>query len=645
MLRLAAPYLVLVAVVLVVYADPLFTGRVFFYRDLGITGPILAEARIGGERDTILPLWTHAVSNGRPLLANPSYALLAPFNVLYWVLPFAPAFNLFLVLHVALAGCAMICLARRLGCSGPAAFTAGAAYALGGGLVSALTLYWTVVAAAWAPFVIAAAVVAVRTATPRHVALVAIAMAMQAFGGQPEPIAATILVGVAASWMCAAGSIGRRARLVLVTWAAGILGGLALAAPQLLPSALHARTTLRALGFTTAGLLYNSLHPLRALWLFVPGLGGNPVEAREPGGFPGAAWLDGRTPYLLSIYLGIVAVALAVAAVALTRQGSPSRSLVRTLAGLALLAVVLAMGRHLPGVAALLEALPFPIPFRYPEKVLYVTFLAIPPLAAFGIDALGASRVPRLGVLLAAAAVLDLVIAHRGYTPTIESAALAATPLARELADRSRALGIPEGAWRMHHERQRSSGGWGPPAGSIPPTEEDFFRWQVGMLVPPTAAPHHAHAAMEIEGDLLDDARYFAMIRAAYNGPPQALPRALGEAGVLWVVSPKPDLEAKTGGLLVPELSLGASEGVPPGSGRVYRNRCFLPRARLVTEVSRISTPSLGQLPPMAQRRYERSAPWPPPVVVEAEGDPAFPVLGGTGEAGAVTGSPRTTGG
>ncbi len=635
--RIAAPYLLLIAIVLAVHADPLVTGRVFFYRDLGSAmRPVLAEARIGpGGHDEILPIWTGAMSNGYPLVANPGYGLLEPLNLLFGILPFDLAFNLFLVLHVAIAGCAMTFLTRRLGCSRTAAFASGAAYALGGGLVSATALYWTA-AVAWAPLVLAAGLAAAREPSPRRVALLALAIGLQSIGGQPEPVAATLLVGAVASLGLATGSIARRAGLVLVTWAVGVLGGLALAAPQLLPAARHARTTLRAVGFTPEGVLFNSLRPLRALWLVIPGLGGNPLRALEPGGFAGAALVDGSSPYLLSVYVGIVTVALAVCAIALARPRRESMSLAWTVAGLALLGVVLAAGRYVPGVPALVAAIPFPIPIRFPEKALYVTFLTVPLLAALGIDGLGESRFARLPQLLAAAVVLDLVVAHVGYAPTIDVAELTTPPLARELIERSRSLGIPDGAWRVHHERQRESGGWGPPAGSTRPTEEDLYRWQVRLLMPPTGAPYHLRAAMEPRSDHLEDLRYISVTRAAYNGPARAWSLALGEAGVLWVVSPRADLETATSGFLVRELALGEPEGIPSGSGYVYRNTRFVPRARLTANVSSVATISLGELPAMARRRYDGIAPWPPTTVVEAGADTLPSGLGGTDEGGSV---------
>ena len=283
----------LAALVLVFFSDPLFTGRVFFYRDLGmLMHPVLQAARADG---TLIPFWTHLLSNGRPLLANPGYALLAPLNVVYAIFPFHLAFNVFLVAHVLVGATGMAFLARRLGCSRGAAFAAGAAYGLGGGMISAIALYWTAVAAAWAPWVLAAGHAACEKPTPRRVALLGLALGAQALGGQPEPILATLLVGGLMSLAIASGSRLRRAGIVAATWGIAGIWGMLIAAPQLLPAAIHARTTYRALGFSTDQILYNSLDPRALAGFFLPLWGGSPME-RLTGGFPGAAWTDTGTP-------------------------------------------------------------------------------------------------------------------------------------------------------------------------------------------------------------------------------------------------------------------------------------------------------------------------------------------------------------
>ena len=164
------------------------------------------------------------------------------------------------------------------------------------------------------------------------------------------------------------------------------LWGILIAAVNLVPAALHATTTIRALGFTTRGLLANSLDPRALPGLVLPRWGGSPMD-RLAGHFPGGAWTDTGTPYLISHYLGLVAVMLAlIGFVALVRQSR--RALALALGACAIIGVAVALGRFMPGVEAFFEAFPVSSPLRYPVKALYITFIAIPPLAAVGLDAL-----------------------------------------------------------------------------------------------------------------------------------------------------------------------------------------------------------------------------------------------------------------
>ena len=65
----------IVAVVLVAFADPFFSGRVLFYRDLGnLMHPVLSSAVASTRLTESVPFafWTHLLSSGRPMLARKS---------------------------------------------------------------------------------------------------------------------------------------------------------------------------------------------------------------------------------------------------------------------------------------------------------------------------------------------------------------------------------------------------------------------------------------------------------------------------------------------------------------------------------------------------------------------------------------------
>lgn len=588
-MRVHWPIAVALALTALFLAGGLLPGRVFFHRDLGRQFfPVIAEARQAPDGSVdLLPFWTSASSNGRPHVANPGYSFLSPFSLLWLVLPHAVAFDLFLVLHAMLGAAGMALLARALGASPGGTLLAGVAMGLGGGTVSALDLWWALVAYGWAPWVLLAAVHAVESPSARRWALLALALALQANGGMPEVVLATLVVGAVLALVRTPGTAWRRAGRTALTFGACGVWGILIASPQLIPAALHARTTQRAWGFTADGILFNSLDPRALPGLVLPGWGGHPME-RLSGGFPGGKWTDTGTPYLISSYCGaFVALLAAWALLAWARRRLPPEQarLVPALTAVAVAGILVALGRHLPPMTWIAEALA-PLPLRYTVKALFATFLVMPLLAALGLDALlaraGRPRLARgLAILLPLAVALDLQLTHRGFMPTIPTEQLAEPPLAAGMKSRARALGIGDGSWFIHHER-RPEGEWHAPVGSLELTEEGVFLWQHAVMMPPLGMNHGIRHAMDAMADRLEDTCIILATRNAYAADRAEWARRLGEAGVLFVISPSAELSSLTGDRLQLEQALGPQFGVPPGSGFVYRNLMFRPRFDVV---------------------------------------------------------------
>jgi len=570
----ALPYLIVAVLALIPFSEALVPGRVLCYRDLGAWfHPVLTQAWPRAELGSP-PLWIHGVACGRPLWANPGWALASPSNLLYLVLPFNAAFDAFLMLHALLAGVAMTWLARVLGASRVAAVVAGAAYVMGGGIVSATALYWTLVALAWAPLVIGCALRALEQPSRWRFGLLTLALFCQVMGGQPEPILATLVLGFVLSIARGPSRLGTRIGRALLAWTVcGTLAAL-LASPLLVPAAQFARTTYRAWGFDAGKVLYNSLDPHLLPAMVLPRWLGHPMD-RIAGGYAAAAFTDTRTSYFHSLDLGLVAALLAVIAVLLVRP----RAMTTALAVMAALGVVIASGRFVPGVETLIASLG-PLPLRYPIKALALTHLALPLLAALGADALATRlRRPRALLALPVLVVLEMAYAQHRMLPACDASLFEEPPLARELKARAAQFGAPDGQWRVHHERLPMAGPWSPPLGSLEPTEQARLAWDTRMLFPPRGAPFGIHHALEGLADLMDDQRWFTVARDLYTGPRGEWARGLGELGVLFVISPSCDLASTTAGLEL-ETALGREQGLPEGSGYLYRCTSWVPRIR-----------------------------------------------------------------
>jgi hypothetical protein len=629
--RLVIWVLLVVAVAAVVLAEPLLSSRPLFLRDLGMWHyPVLREARTADPSGVDpLPLWTSALGTGRPLLANPAYALLHPANLLYLILDFGRAFNLFIVLHVILGGVGMLVLARRLGLDDPSAFVAAVAFMLGGYVMSCTAQYPMIAPVAWAPWVLAAGLAATDDPRPGPIALLALMVSLQLLGGQPEPVLMTIAIGLL--W-AVTGRPGRFRGLVI--WTAAALWGSALAAPQLLPAALFARRSVRSLGLSSDTILYWSFHPARVVELVAP-----PTGRWLDVGAPANPMIDGGKPLFNSHYLGLSVALLAIVGLGVAgwrKEHSRWRSQVplKVLALAAGSGVVLAFGRYLPGLEEMVGWIAGLNTFRYPVKFLFVPALLVPIIAGAGMMVIRSLATPgRRAVMTLATVVvvvLDLGLAHRRMAPVTESAPRqAAQPLLGALEQANSDLGVRPGQWRIYHHRLPQTG-WGPRLAEGQVVDADlYFTWQRRMLLPRTGLAVGLQHAFEPSVEILDTVDYFSLTAAMHRSDLRVTARSLGDAGVLWMISPKADLESRSAGELVRVGALGGGMGVPPSSGWLYRVASYAPRARLT---------GAFVVAPGAEARdvVARFAAATKPSAVVLETDPGLPPTPDLGPAGTV---------
>jgi hypothetical protein len=374
------------AVVAVLFHRPL-TTETFFFRDLyQLFYPkkvLLAEALRAG----VLPLWDPFTHGGQPYLASPANFTLHPSNVLYVVLPVLAAFNLVLVLHVLFCAVAAYWLGRTLGLSTPAAFVTGTVYALAGSTLSTANLIPILLGLPWVPLTIGLTHRALRDR--RSLAPAAIAAALPLIGGAAEltgMMFATLLV-----WIFV---VHRRIVPSLVVMAFGV--GLSLV--QTLPATSVMEQSSRGAKRTYESFTSWSLHPLRLPELAIPRFFG-PIDRLDEPSYWGRGLETSGFPYILSIYLGIPALLLAM-------RGAFEPGLPRVLAVLALLAIALALGRWLPGVRLVYDYVPLVTIFRFPVKAMLAALLPVAVLAGFGLD----SRLLWRRTLIAAGAVLLAVL-------------------------------------------------------------------------------------------------------------------------------------------------------------------------------------------------------------------------------------------
>jgi hypothetical protein len=351
----------------------LASGASFYFRDLSLYFLPVRRFALQGLAAGEVRLWNPLVHEGVPLSLP---ALGYPIDLLQLLRPDEAGVSVVLALHVPLAALGFFLLARGLSLGRVAAVGGGLAYALGGFVLSSLNLYVHLQAAAWAPLLVLGLVRVLGEGSWRTAAATALVLAVALSTTGVEIVAQAVLIGLALG-----ASLASRARGAgwLVRAAASFALGVAMAAPVLVLVAGQVEGSARARGLPTDVVLAHSVHPFTFVQTVVSGLYGNPANLANE--WWGQNFFPRGFPYVLSLYVGAAALALAAIGAA------SRRPLGRPLVGLVLLAVVVSAGRW-AGLASLVDALPALRLFRFPVKAFFTVHFAVSLLASAGLAAL-----------------------------------------------------------------------------------------------------------------------------------------------------------------------------------------------------------------------------------------------------------------
>jgi len=378
--------------------DAIFRDRVLYWGTAILQfqpwHQMVADALKSGS----VPLWTHSVGNGAPLLANLQSAVLYPPNLLYLALPAYRAMSLLMAAHVALAGCFAYLLARYLGMRPVAALVAGLSYGLAGFFVARSQFASMTSAYPWLPLSVLLLERLIRRPSLRRAAWLALALAAFLCAGHAQMwYYALLLLGTYALWRGWAGpsvraSRGARARIAPVAWLAlAVALALLLSAAQVLPTAELMQHSQRLGGPDFEYATTYSFWPWHFLTFLAPDLFGNPAS----GDYWGYAnyWEDCG-------YVGVLPLALALYAVyrrVRRGRGGDGRPptmewLVPFLSAVALLSLALALGSHSPLFMAAYKWFPGVRWFQAPARFLFLYTFAVSVLAGYGAELLVPSK-------------------------------------------------------------------------------------------------------------------------------------------------------------------------------------------------------------------------------------------------------------
>ena len=358
------------------FALPFLRGKVLLFRDLlhfSLPQQVFAAGALSHGR---LPLWTPLVYGGAPFFAEPGTGVLYPPNWLFLLLEPGRAATAFVLLHLPVAALGMLVLARVCRLSRGAAALAATSYVASGYLLSMHGGHYYFASAALLPLCAGLLVRCAREGTARAAVAAAVPVVALLLGGEVQALSLAVLLAGA---LLLDGAAERSLPRASLAFAGALVLGAAVAAVQIVPSALFLRGTVRAHGVQLAEATLWSMHPLRLLELLVAQPFGVPWPDNGywgPAPQPGAHHL----PWAASLWLG--PSALLLAPVALLGRG---RGGTRALSLLAVLGLALAMGTRTP-VFALWRSVPLMSLLRYPEKYALLATAALVLLGARGLD-------------------------------------------------------------------------------------------------------------------------------------------------------------------------------------------------------------------------------------------------------------------
>src|SRR4051794_39883905 len=198
-----------VALVLTAFSGVLFQGRQFAFRDAAsFYYPLHLRVQQEWEAGR-WPLWAPEANAGTPLLGNPMAAVLYPGKVVSFLLPYPWAARAYVIFHVLLAFGAMWAMLRGWRVSAPGATLGALAYAFGAPVLSQTGNVIYLVGAAWAPLGFLAADRWVRLKRRGALPCLALVLALQVLGGDPEAAYVTLVFAAGFAVLLATRSVSR----------------------------------------------------------------------------------------------------------------------------------------------------------------------------------------------------------------------------------------------------------------------------------------------------------------------------------------------------------------------------------------------------------------------------------------------------
>jgi hypothetical protein len=369
------PWATIVALAFTVTAPVTFGGNVLFWGVVAYQFVPWYEAAAAMWRAGALPLWNVWVGGGAPLLANYQVAALYPPTWLMIAIPPARALGWLIAAHLVLTGAGMFAWARARGLSRTAGLIGALALEGCGYLIARAGLFPSIAFTfAWIPVWLWRVERLAQRPDRRRAARLAVVVGLGLLAGHAQTaVYGLVLTGLLLLWR--GWTAEKTSRFRLWAWGcAGLALGAGLAAAQLLPTAAYLGASVRSGGLADEALIY-SFWPWRLLTFVTPDFFGHPAMGNYVG-YP--------TYWESAGYIGLAPLLLALGSLSRPLKGTRGEARFWVVVGGA--ALVLAMGKFLPGYEAAFAALPFLRIFNGPARRTLVTEVALAALAAMAVE-------------------------------------------------------------------------------------------------------------------------------------------------------------------------------------------------------------------------------------------------------------------
>jgi hypothetical protein len=364
-LLFAGPLLILLAIAML----PLMRGtETLILRDVLNSHFPMKWSQAVAMRHGYFPLLDPDRAGGQPLAGNLNAAPFYPDNLLVFLGSIFWAFNAHFWLHLLAAPFAFYWLARAWGLGRQASWAAAACWTVSGFFLSHLNFYNLIAGVSLAPALIAAGLDFVRRPDRRVLLAPAIALlwTLLILGGDPQTAALALLLAAAAVALTWTRRPAGPAWKALALLGAAILCGSLIALPQIVELLRIYPVSLRGyVGYSAQSVTLSSFDPRQAAEWLLPFLFGRP-DVIDKGAFWGSQFFTGVPPYYLSLYPGLLALALIAA------SGRPRVRVAAWAWGGIAFGVFLSLGRFNPVAAWLFvhaRALRYPIKFWLPVAI------------------------------------------------------------------------------------------------------------------------------------------------------------------------------------------------------------------------------------------------------------------------------------